>query len=428
MLRVLPGVLAAAIAWVLGAPAKAEPGSPWADTARDEDLQISLVTFGPGDEIHQYFGHNALLVQDKQRGLGALYNFGMFSFGPDMLPKYLQGQLEFWAAATPVRPTFEQYMEDNRAIRVQELNLSPHKRRMLAERLVYYTEPAHRSYRYHHYENNCSTKVRDLIDFAVDGQLKRAASVPGRFTYRGDTRRYTEHDPIIHMLLLLWMNDSMERPIRRYDEAFLPEELERLVAVAQYRDDNGVRVPLVKLHYTVFQARRAAVPLAPSRAWPGLLAVGLAIGLSAVLLGRWLRTGSRIARVLLGFHHMLIGLVIGVPGLVLFLFLFTSWDVTHYNENLFLANPITFLAFPLGFWSAVGSKRALRWLSLVWLALGASTVLLLALKVLPWMDQDNHLPMALLVPINLGCAFAHALQFARAPSPASSPATASVAG
>ena len=48
---------------------------------------MSLVTFGTGDEIHQYFGHNALLVEDHEREIAALYNFGMFSFGPDLLPK-----------------------------------------------------------------------------------------------------------------------------------------------------------------------------------------------------------------------------------------------------------------------------------------------------------------------------------------------------
>ena len=104
---------------------------------------------------------------------------------------------------------------------------------------------------------------------------------------------------------------------------------------------------------------------------------------------------------------MLLGLVIGVPGLVLFLFMFTKWDVTHGNENLFIANPLTFLAFPLGFWMALGSQRAQRWIGYVWLALGASTVLMIVLKLLPMFDQDTHLPLALIAPINLGCALAH---------------------
>jgi hypothetical protein len=418
ILSVLAIGLSAAFPWRAGA----ELRSPWALTQRDEDLQVSLVTFGRGDGVDEYFGHNALMVEDKQQGIAALYNFGMFSFGPDMLPKYLQGQLLFWAAATPVEPTFRMYMEENRSVRVSELNLSPAKRRFLAERLAYSVEPAHRYYRYHHYFNNCSTKLRDLIDATVGGQLLRAASGPARFTYRGHTRRYTQHDPIIHMLLLLWMNDSMERPIRRYDEAYLPDELERLVRSADYIDERGQKQKLVNTAYSVFEARRAPVPAAPNRGWPPLLAFGALLGGLALALSRFVAGGSRVARVLLGLHHMLLGVMVGVPGLVLFLFLFTTWEVTHYNENLFLANPLSFLAFPLGFWTALGSRKAQRWLGTVWILLGASTLLLLLLKLLPAFDQDNHLPMALLVPINLGCALAHAGLLKRLPRTAASPA------
>ena len=84
------------------------------------------------------------------------------------------------------------YVEQNRSIQVRELNLSPAKRRALAERLSYYVQPEHRSYRYHHYENNCSTKVRDMIDSALDGQFMRANSTRGALTYRDETRRYTQ--------------------------------------------------------------------------------------------------------------------------------------------------------------------------------------------------------------------------------------------
>jgi hypothetical protein len=400
MLRVLRILVMTAAAWVLCAPALADARSLWADTRRDEDLKVSLVTFGTGGEIHQYFGHNALLVEDTEREIAALYNFGMFSFGPDMLPKYLRGQLEFWSAATPVQATYRHYMAENRSIRVRELNLPPAKRRYLAERLAYYTQPEHRSYLYHHYFNNCSTKVRDMIDAATDGQLKRMYSTPATLTFRGETRRYTEHDPIVHMLLLLWMNDSMEKPIQRWDEAFLPDELERMVDDAKYEDASGKLVPLVSASYTVYDAHRPPIPEAPSAAWPGLLAVGVLVGGIAYALSRWVEKGSRFARALLGLHHMILGVVIGVPGTVLFLFLFTAWDVTHHNENLFIANPLTLLMFPLGCWMAFGSKRAQRWAGTLWLVLGASTLLLLVLKALPMFDQDNHL-------INVGCALAH---------------------
>jgi hypothetical protein len=114
-----------------------------------------------------------------------------------------------------------------------------------------------------------------------------------------------------------------------------------------------------------------------------------------------------LPRVLFGLHQMVLGLVLGLPGLVATLLLFTKWDVCYYNENLFLANALGVLSFPFGLWSVFGSRKALRWLGLVWLALGASTVALLLLKVLPNFDQDVSIPLALFVPVNLGCALGH---------------------
>ena len=382
--------------------------SPWLLTRNDDDLSVALVTFGRGGEIHQYFGHNALLVEDRARQIGVLYNFGMFSFGPDMLVKYLQGQLEFWAAATPVDATFRHYVGENRSIRVSDLNLPPAKRRFLAQRLAHDVLPEHREYRYHHYNNNCSTKLRDLLDATLDGQLQRAHQGSARFSYRGHTRRYTQQDPLVHMALLLWMNDSMERPIRQYEEAYLPDELERMVAHASYVDADGKSVPLLKRAYTVFDAMRPPVPERPEPGWQMLLVAGSLSGGVALLLALLMRRGQRWARVLLGLHHMAVGAVFGVLGLVAFVGLFTEWDVTKYNENLFLVNPLTFCALPAErrLHAGLATRTALDGGDLGSL-LGASTIALLAFKALPMFDQDTQLPLCLFGPMNVGCALAH---------------------
>lgn len=401
----------------------------WSDS-RPEDLSVQLVTFGEGDAIHQYFGHNAMVVRDREREVEAMYNFGMFGFGPDMLPKYLQGRLDFWAAVTPVEYTYARYIEANRSVRVLELSLSPERKLRLAHRLAFFVRPENRVYRYDHYKDNCSTKLRDLIDEALDGQLKAQNEGPARFTYRGHTARYTEHDPFINLLLTLWMNDSMERPIRAYDQAFLPDELERLVAHSHYRDADGKDMPLVKTEYTLYAARRAKVPEAPSARWPAALGIGAAIGALALVLGRWMAGAHKqhkspvVPRVLLASMHSLLGLVLGVPGLVAGLFLFTEWEVTHWNESLFFANPLSVLGFFLGPAVAFGSKRALRIMGLASFALAGTTALLMVLKLLPMFDQHTGLPLALYAPINFGFAAAHALIWQATSAGAASPARA----
>jgi hypothetical protein len=125
-------------------------------------------------------------------------------------------------------------------------------------------------------------------------------------------------------------------------------------------------------------------------------------------------------RILLGLQNLLVGLVFGIPGLALFImWLFTDHTVTYRNENLFLANPLTVMAIPLGIQLMRGSPRALERLRRVWRVLAALGVLGLVLKLLPTFDQDNWRLIALLLPLSMGLEGACTL--ARLPAPAARP-------
>lgn len=390
--------------------ALAEGGDVWADS-KPEDLSISLVTFGPGDQIFNYFGHNALIVRDDARRIAHLYNFGMFSFGMDMLPSYMQGKLTFWVADTPVRATFAHYIDQNRSVRVQELNLPPIKRAAMADALAHKVLPENRKYLYDHYNDNCSTRLRDLIDVALGGQFARALAEPARLNHRGHTRRYASKDPPVDFALLFWMNDQMERPLKVWDELFLPGELEKQVARVQYLDESGRQQPLVASSYTVFEARRPPVPEWPPTSWPYTLAFGVAGGALFILTALlYRRRPSRLVRALYGLEHALYGGFFGLIGTAGFLmWTLTEHTVTYRNENQLLANPLTFLLLPLGIALAFGSRRALPLARSVWYACAGLSLGLLALKVLPMFDQDVLLTASLLLPINLGGALSHRL-------------------
>ncbi|MBM4378884.1 MAG: DUF4105 domain-containing protein, partial [Deltaproteobacteria bacterium] len=95
----------------LALPASARaavPLAPWADgRSAPEDLQVSLATFGPGDDVPSWFGHTALVVEDRRLKEERLYNYGMFDF--DKFARFALGRLEFWVGEAPVGPTFRMY-------------------------------------------------------------------------------------------------------------------------------------------------------------------------------------------------------------------------------------------------------------------------------------------------------------------------------
>lgn len=395
------------------APLEADVPNAWAQS-RPEDLTIKLVTFGPGDDVFNYFGHNAMIVEDRAQHLGRLYNFGMFHFGPDMLPNYMKGKLTFWVAETPVRATFQHYKNHNRSIRVQELNLTPERRKLIADELARAVLPENRDYLYDHFYNNCSTRLRDLVDLAVSGQFKERLEHAARMTYRQHIRRYAERDPITDFGLVFWMNDFMERHIKQWDELFLPEELEHQVARAHYRNELGQNVALVETSYVVYEAvGRPTIAEWPNHAWIGGGVVGSVIAL-VVFLTALGEARNKWSLRLLGVWHAVFGLVLGLPGLLgALMWAFTEHTVTYRNENLLLSNPLTFLLLPAGIAMVFGSRRATDFARAISYLLALSSLLLLALKLLPSFDQDVSLPMSVLLPANLGFALAHRVLAAR---------------
>ena len=400
------------------------PSTPWG-----EDLVVMLVTFGPGDDVTSWFGHSALVVEDRRTHDARLYNYGEFSFDDTMLVRYALGRLEFWVGERPVEPSLEIYRRQRRSIQVQELALPPSQRLELALFLRNNALPENRGYLYDHFTDNCATRPRDVIDLVTAGRLRAVAGddggaspAAGRMTLREHTRRHTARSPALSTLFDFVMNSDVDRPLLRFEESFLPAELAGLVADAS--DVDGA--PLVVRAWSDHEAPdRSPVPERAPRLEPWLLAIGVVAGVVGVGLARSARSSRRrsAARAdrLLAWWTAGLGLFLGGPGLALAV-MWTSTDhlVAHDNENVLLANPLTLLAFPLGVAWALGSTRARRAQRWLWSALAVFALVGLALKALPGFDQNNWNILALVVPMVVGTATA--LSRARAPLPATAPA------
>ena len=396
---------AALLAGSLPAQAGKRRGAPWGDgRSRATDLGVSLVTFGPGDAVMSYFGHNALLVRDRRLKVARLYNFGMFHFAPDTTLDYLQGRLTFWGAEKSVSATYQRYERAGRSITAQALYLSPAQALRLAQALAKAVLPAHREYRYHHYEDNCSTRVRDLLDAALDGQLKADADMPGRLDLRGHTRRHSGKQPIVDFALTFWMNDSMERPITVWQEMFLPGEIRRVISGLRVQGPGDRAHPLVRKVERPFVADRPPVPEHPPVHWPHALALGLILGAAA---WRWgtRPADHRAARWALAGLHAVVGLVLGgVATAGTLMWAFTEWDVTFRNVNQLLANPLTLALAPLGVLAALDRPWARRAVARIGAALAMSSAVALLLNWTGASGQANGPILALLVPLNVGLA------------------------
>ncbi len=123
--------------------------------------EVSVITIDPGNELNDAFGHSAFRVKDKTLGLDQVYNYGVYNFEtPNFYVKFAQGRLPYDLATYPFHYFLRNYIEENRTIREQQLNLSTAEKQLFFDFLENNAKPENKSYIYDFFYDNCATKLQ----------------------------------------------------------------------------------------------------------------------------------------------------------------------------------------------------------------------------------------------------------------------------
>lgn len=322
-----------------------------------ESLQAYLVTMGPGAAVFERFGHNAIWIRDTTTGLDLVYNYGTFDFDePGFVGRFVFGRPRYWLALDSMEGTLRSYAYRQRDVVVQELALSPGKKAELAIRLAENLLPENRTYTYDYYLDNCSTRVRDMLDLILGGALRQATEgTPGVGTLRVHTQRSVSNDPAMYLGILAAMGPRADAPLDQWGEMFLPAKVQERVRELTVPDSAGNPVPLVIREDTLLamdvHAVEATRPDWSGRLWLAGLLVGALI-LTGTVAGTAGVFGRVVATLFLGAS--------GVGGLVLlFLWLATNHTATAWNANILLLSPLAFAVIP-GVWRPAARLSTFR--------------------------------------------------------------------
>jgi hypothetical protein len=391
-----------------GGPLGAQEAAGENRPGRGDYLTVKIAVMGPGDELYFWWGHIALIIEDGVSGESRFYDYGIFSFDTEnFYVNFAMGRLLYHCGVSRTDLSYGVYKRTNRDIRVYTLDLPAEKKEEIRAFADWNLRPENRDYYYHHFRDNCATRIRDIIDLAVDGQFKEAlGEAPGRYTLRQHVRRHTWFSPFFDWLLNFLMGQGIDRPITVWDEMFLPREIGDRIENFTYRDSSGGERKLVSSLEVLNRARnRPAVLEVPRRQWPRELVLGLGIAAALVLMGRLGR--RRPGRVLLGISQSLLGFFFGIAGSVLFFMtFFTDHDYTFHNINILYINPLLLAALPLGIILGFSKDRRRRLgaekiLSCLWTYVFFGGLLTMAIKLLPGFYQQNQVTQALVLPFAL---------------------------
>ena len=212
------GVIALVIC-VLSGPVEAVP-------KLNEAPKIDVYTMGVGDLFTEKFGHAAICTRYPSRpSRDRCYNYGTTDFrDPFGLGcGFVRGRSRFWVSVTTPEIMMDLYTFKDRTVYVQELELLEEQARAIAKKLRFDSQEANRYYNYHHYFDNCTTRIRDMIDEHTGGLLSNDSDTIIGPTYRDLTRRGFAHSPVLSITSDYVLGRVGDEYPTEYQGMFLPD-------------------------------------------------------------------------------------------------------------------------------------------------------------------------------------------------------------
>ena len=321
------------------------------DSLRMDSVEISLLTCQPHDEVYSLYGHTAIRYHDLRKdGIDIAFNYGIFDFKKSFFVlRFVFGLTDYELGAYPYRFFQEEYRRFGSMVTEQVLNLTDEEKAILQQALAVNMKSENRVYRYNYFYNNCTTKARDIIEKCITGKIEYESRDDYAPTFREMVHEMTRDNPWSRFGndLLLGIKADSKTTMRQQE--FLPYNLmydfdhAQIYLYGQYR-------PLVKERRIAVPAGvrmvKSGFPLTPLECMVILLGIGLIL-----FIIEWKKQRAFVV------WDVLLMLITGIIGIVLFLMLFSQHPTVSLNLQFILLNPL-----PLFFlWQVLNSKRTRYW-------------------------------------------------------------------
>jgi hypothetical protein len=309
----LPGRLPGGAPGAVGGPLESDPPT------------VELLTFGVGARIFEKFGHAALCLRyHRPEHRPVCFNYGVTNFnaGSVMVWNFLRRQQKFWVEPTSQQAMYSFYEHEDRDIWRQVLPITGAGARAIEARLWSDLREENRYYDYDHFSDNCTTRLRDMIDQATHGALRAGADVPYPLTFREIGRRGLAGMPVLLLASDVITGRTLDDNPTVWQAMFHPDIFRREVALRL-----GARSELV------YRRQGPAFPQRGSTGRLHMLALGVVFAFPLVI-AQWLRRFEIAALTWLTLELALLGLVVWGLAIV------SSIPGVRFNEAVLVVWPV----------------------------------------------------------------------------------------
>lgn len=193
-------------------------------------LRISVLTCGPGEELYSTFGHSAIRVVDSIHYSDIVFNYGTFDFDdPNFYSKFTRGTLRYFLSVENFNEFIAAYQYEQRSVVEQELNLSCAQKVALLNALKTNLAGDNKYYQYDFLFDNCTTRIRDLLNKNVAGYTSDRKLVPEGTTYRNQLYSYLDKggQPWSKLGIDILLGSKVDAKMDIQQSMFLPDFLEK---------------------------------------------------------------------------------------------------------------------------------------------------------------------------------------------------------
>jgi hypothetical protein len=211
------------------------------------DTLAYLLTCGPGTETYSIYGHSALRIVIPEKHSDTVYNWGIFDFSaPNFVWKFAKGRLDYLLGDESLNGFLQEYFFDHRYVYSQKLNINQDETRKLVSLINENLKPENIKYRYDFFYDDCSTRIRDLLEKSIGQKLIYPPLETDRIpSFRDLVAKYQNPYPWYKFGVDLIMGSTSDKKAVFRDRMFLPidmkDELSKLVIQRSEK-----RIPLLQ--------------------------------------------------------------------------------------------------------------------------------------------------------------------------------------
>jgi Domain of unknown function (DUF4105) len=292
-------------------------------------LRISILTCTPGEELSETFGHSAFRVIDSNSVTDHVYNYGTFPFYEDgFYIKFIRGKLKYSVEVEQFQDFKQNYLFQNRGITEQVLQLTDAEKVTMYHYLLENIKEENKYYQYDFFLDNCTTRLRDIIEKYKQPKPILPAVMATNFTFRNAIHQYLDNNnktwSKLGIDILLGARTDAVMTVAQQE--FLPENLMRAL-------DSTTNTKVVLATQQLY----AFAPTKNAGSFFTPLFLSSAILLFFVLLHLF---KNNFTKKLLQFLDAFLFFVVGALGvLLIFMWVGTDHIMTKNNYNLLWASP-----------------------------------------------------------------------------------------